>query len=496
MSISFCIVRYAPWIYSLPESQQTKEYFHDQKPIVEDCWDINGIECFPSRIHQNGQNIINSELRHSLSSSDNLIISKPDFFHDYFSKVKIGKGRKHIYTQDMFMKPHYDFKKAPLLNTYDTTQTRAIITEELPHWGTLIVTNDIDRLLIMGKKVVVTPDMYGYSSPDNCYWILMNLHCKHEVTLDFSNKTRQSYSFPIYGYYTGINQVLKTRAGRIPTESPYQSILEYIQMYRNDTSDDVEENIKRMDALISVVDDNECQHIVNQLRNLYGISNKKEDGNYWDSDLSSSEEEEDDDELDEPKLWEKLRLRIQSLEQDFKEEPKPKGNNNQKAFIWSRDGLPKKITEYTVVLSGIYILGDGPEHLCQTDRSLNDFLQNYQNHSVAMHVIPIDNLPENGVFEIQEHYNKKDRGILQPFQDRYHKSYDWHKIQLGQMIDISTEFNDEGEYTPEFKRLVGVLHVQSIDPVFFLVVLQKTMKDNRLFTKNAFRKVFQLLYAK
>jgi len=502
MSISFCIINYKPSIYSLPESRQSKEYFHDQEPVVEDCFDEKGIECFPSKIHQNGQNVVNTELRHSLSSENNLIISKPDFFHDYFSKVKIGKGRKHIYTQDMFMKPHYDFQKAPLINHYlgdydETTRSRQKLTEELPHWGTLIVTNDIDRFLIMGKKVIITPYKYCYSSPSNCYWIIINLHCKHEVTLDYSrnsNRTRQSYSFPIYGYYSGINQVLKERVRDIiPTISPYQSILDYIHQYSktNKKSDDMEEYIKRMDALVSVLDDVECQEIVNQLRIVHGIPEKQQNRYDWNSDLSSSD---DDDSIDESSLWETLRLRIMSLEQHFQKHPR-RPKNNTKALKWIPDSLQKGINEFTVVLDGDYILGDGPEHLCPVDRSLYDFLSSYQNNSLTMHVIPVDKLPMNGVFHIQEQYFKKEHGSLKLFEDQY--SFSSNDLPgIGQIIDLCTEFNDEGEYEPEFQRLVGVLYVEPVTITPFLVALQNTMKEDNLFTKNAFTQVFRFLYSK
>ena len=124
---------------------------------------------------------MSEDLNQSTSIKDAFVIKGLDI-PEYFEKVSFGVGSKYIYTQEQFVKEHYDTKLPPN-------------EEGLPHIMTLVITNCLRHLRICGKE------LEDYSNNA----VFFTLNCPHEaVPWNDYDQPRISYVFPVYGIYTGL----------------------------------------------------------------------------------------------------------------------------------------------------------------------------------------------------------------------------------------------------------------------------------------------------
>lgn len=144
-----------------------------------DVWNLREGEA--STVGIKGEVSYQPELRSSVSIKNkfNIAYKNDSDYMQYFTKIKIGIGSKHIYPVGGFMKEHYDTRLPDL-------------DGRLPHIMTLVITNSISTFRVNGKKPYTRHTA-------NFYSVLFSLNCPHE-RLPVKKETH-SFVFPVYGVF-------------------------------------------------------------------------------------------------------------------------------------------------------------------------------------------------------------------------------------------------------------------------------------------------------
>jgi len=266
-----------------------------------------------------------TDLRDSLSVLNQFDAVLPDKMHGVFSSnPAVGIGSRHCYLKNKgFMKEHVDIRLADL--------------NRRPHWGTLVLTNNIDSLRICGKPV----PLHKRTDKSDQYAVLFSLDCPHEVLI--SDLDRVSYTFPVFGR-TADKISVDTRI-----QNKFDITLDQIEEYQQKGGD-----VRIVDAYVNLLGYDEiCRDRLKKLIQL------QQQDDYYEGDIID---------VDEDFLLKALRSRVEALRQSAQEEvPVEFEEKTQLAEDQYFPTIP-----FVIELSATYSKDATVESLCVTDKEIYD----------------------------------------------------------------------------------------------------------------------------
>lgn len=303
--------------------QENFSVFHNQQVV---CTHLE-IYGQPSSITIKQEAQIRTDLRDSLSVLNQFDTILPDKMQGVFSSnPAVGIGSRHCYLKNKgFMKEHVDIRLADL--------------DRRPHWGTLVLTNNIDSLRICGKPV----PLHKRTDKSNQYAVLFSLDCPHEVLI--SDQDRVSYTFPVFGRTAEIITV-DTRI-----QNKFDIILCQIEEYQQKGGD-----VRIVDAYVNLLGYDEiCRDRLKKLIQL------QQQDDYYQGDIID---------VDADFLLKALRIRVEALRQSAQEEEEVPVEFEKKTQLAEDQYFPT--IPFVIELSATYSKDATVESLCVTDKEIYD----------------------------------------------------------------------------------------------------------------------------